>query len=65
MICAEAGLSLDAALTRVAREYRPHRAHVDEVGLTAIELGFLPNRRQALNLMPRVNLPPIRAWSTR
>ncbi|HKX10876.1 MAG TPA: type II secretion system F family protein, partial [Stellaceae bacterium] len=49
VICAEAGLSLDAALTRVAREMGSSAPELsDEVGLTAIELGFLPNRRQAL-----------------
>lgn len=63
VICAEAGLSLDAALTRVAREMGPSAPELsDEVGLTSIELGFLPNRRQALlNLLRRVDLPPIRA----
>ena len=63
VICAEAGLSLDAALTRVAREMGPSAPELsDEVGLTAIELGFLPNRRQALlNLVRRADLPPIRA----
>jgi tight adherence protein C len=62
VICAEAGLSLDASLTRVARELGlscPDLA--DELGLTAVELGFLPNRRQALmNLVKRTDLPPIR-----
>jgi tight adherence protein C len=62
VICCEAGLSLDAALTRVAREIgfaSPHLA--DELGLTAVELGFLPNRRQALvNLAKRTSLPSIR-----
>jgi tight adherence protein C len=63
VICAEAGLSLDAALTRVSREIgfsAPDLA--DEIGLTAVELGFLPNRRQALmNLAKRTELPAIRA----
>ncbi len=62
VICAEAGLSLDAALTRVGREIgysSPELA--DELGLTAIELSFLPNRRQALmNLAKRTDLPSIR-----
>ncbi len=62
VICAEAGLSLDAALTRVAADLghaAPHLA--DELGLTAVELGFLPNRRQALqNLARRTDLPEIR-----
>ena len=59
VICAEGGLSLDGALSRVSREFRrflPEMA--DELGLTAIELGFLPERRQALmNLTKRVDIP--------
>lgn len=62
VICAEAGLSLDAALTRVSQEV--HRASpeiADEIGLTAVELGFLPERRQALdNLLKRCPLPAVR-----
>jgi tight adherence protein C len=62
VICAEAGLSLDAALARVSRELglsAPDLA--DELGLTSVELGFLPNRRQALmNLTKRTDLPSIR-----
>jgi tight adherence protein C len=62
VICAEAGLSLDATLTRVAREIgATSLALADEFGLTAIELGFLPNRRQALvNLTRRVSSPAVR-----
>ncbi len=62
VICAEAGLALDAALTRVAREMEPSCPEVaDEIGLTAVELGFLPDRRKALeNLVKRVKLPSIR-----
>lgn len=62
VICCEAGLSLDAALTRVARELGfSSPALADEIGLTAVELGFLPNRRQALqNLTKRADLPAIR-----
>jgi tight adherence protein C len=63
VICAEAGLSLDAALVRVAREMREASPELaDEFGLTAIELGFLPDRRMALeNLNNRTQLPAIRA----
>jgi tight adherence protein C len=62
VICAESGLSLDSALTRVARELTLSSEDLaDEIGLTAIELGFLPNRRQALtNLAKRTGLPAIR-----
>lgn len=49
VICAEAGLSLDAALTRVGREIGASAPELaDELGLTAVELGFLPDRREAL-----------------
>jgi tight adherence protein C len=62
VICAEAGLSLDGALTRVAREIAPASPEfADELGLTAIELGFLPNRTEALkNLLRRTDMPSIR-----
>jgi tight adherence protein C len=63
VICAEAGLTLDAALQRVARENeRAAPELADELGLASVELGFLPERRQALtNLATRVNLPAIKA----
>lgn len=62
VICAEAGLSLDAALTRVAREIAPSCPELaDELGLAAVELGFLPERRQALeNLNQRTDMGAIR-----
>jgi len=62
VICAEAGLSLDGALTRVAREIAPASPELaDELGLTAIELGFLPNRTEALrNLQKRVDMASVR-----
>ncbi len=63
VICAEAGLSLDATLERVGRELRgswPEFA--DEITLTSIELGFMPERRLALiNLTKRVVLPGTKA----
>ena len=62
VICAEAGLSLDATLSRVSQEMElacPQLA--DELGLTGLELGFLPDRRKALqNLSTRVDLPVVR-----
>jgi tight adherence protein C len=62
VICAESGLSLDASLDRVANEIGDaNTALAEELSLTAIELGFLPDRRQALhNLNRRTNLPSIR-----
>lgn len=66
VICAEAGLSLDAAVTRVAREIGGGwPALADELGLTAIELGFLPDRREALqNLTRRVGSPDVNGLVT-
>lgn len=63
VICAEGGLSLDGALSRVSREFRRFLPEMsDELGLTAIELGFLPDRRQALtNLSKRVDIPGIQS----
>ncbi|MBV9859489.1 MAG: type II secretion system F family protein [Alphaproteobacteria bacterium] len=62
VICAEAGLSLDATLLRVSRELEstwPDLA--EELGITAAELTFLPERRLALdNLNSRTNLSSIR-----
>jgi tight adherence protein C len=62
VICAESGLSLDVALERVANEIGGANAVLaEELSLTSIELGFLPDRRQALlNLNRRTNLPSIR-----
>jgi len=62
MICAESGQGIDGALTRVAREFRRFMPEMaDELQLTALELGFLPNRRDALaNLAKRVNIPGVR-----
>jgi len=56
VICAEAGLSLDAALSRVSRELGPSCPELaEEVGLTGVELGFFPDRSQALqNFADRV-----------
>ncbi len=63
VICTEAGLSLDAGLSRVAREIGPAYPHLaEELGLTSIELGFLQERSQALeNLAMRVDLAGVRA----
>jgi tight adherence protein C len=63
VICAEAGLSLDAGMTRVANEMeRGCPPLADEIGLTAVELGFLPERRKAIeNLTRRCQLASLRA----
>lgn len=63
VICAEAGQSLDGALNRVANEVANTCAVLaEELSLTAIELGLLPERRMALeNLNKRTDLPAIKA----
>lgn len=62
MVCAEAGLTLSASLDRVAREIgNAYPEAADELTLTSIEIGFLPERRTALeHLQKRVGLPEIR-----
>ena len=64
VICAEAGLSSDAALKRVVAETsRKASALGEELNQTALELGFMPERRQALeNLAERVPLPAMNAF---
>lgn len=63
VICAEAGLGLEAALKRVSGEIEPACPEfADELSLTAVELGFLPERRQALeNLAKRTNMQQVRS----
>jgi len=62
VICAEAGLSLDATLVRVSRELGNTWPELDEeFGITAAELTFLPERRMALdNLNARTDSDGIR-----
>ena len=62
VICAEAGLSLDATLMRVSKETEKSAPEIaDEFSLTSVELGFLSDRREALkNLGVRVSLPVVR-----
>jgi tight adherence protein C len=62
VICAESGLALDIALERVANEVGGANPELgEELQLTSVELGFLPERRQALiNLTRRTNLAAIR-----
>ena len=66
VICAEAGLTVDAAFGRVARELgRAYPELGDEFTLTAIELGFLTERRQAFeNLAMRVDLDAVQGVVT-
>ena len=62
VICAEAGLSLDASLIRVSRELELTWPELsEEFGITAAELTYLPERRQAFeNLNARTNMASIR-----
>ncbi len=62
VICAEAGLSLDATLGRVARELEKTAPELaDEFTLTSLELGFTSDRRQALkNMAMRSDLSILR-----
>ena len=66
VICAEAGLTVDAAFGRVARELgRAYPELGDEFQLTAIELSFLTERRMAFeNLAYRVNLDSVKGVVT-
>lgn len=66
VICAEAGLTVDAAFHRVARELgRAYPELGEEFSLTAIELGFLTDRRSAFeNLATRINLDAVKGVVT-
>jgi tight adherence protein C len=66
VICAEAGLTVDAAFSRVARELgKAYPELGDEFALTSIELGFLTDRRSAFeNLANRIDLDSIRGVVT-
>ena len=64
VICAEAGLATDAALKRVVAETgRKSSALSEELNQTALELSFMPQRRQALeNLVERAPIPSINGF---
>jgi tight adherence protein C len=66
VICAEAGLTVDAAFNRVAKELgRAYPELGDEFALTAIELSFLTERRQAFeNFAYRVDLDAVKGVVT-
>ena len=66
VICAEAGLTVDAAFNRVAKELgRAYPELGDEFALTAIELSFLSERKMAFdNLAYRVDLEAVKGVVT-
>lgn len=66
VICAEAGLTVDAAFGRVAKELgRAYAELGEEFALTSIELGFLTDRRIAFeNLAKRVDLDSVKGVVT-
>jgi tight adherence protein C len=66
VICAEAGLTVDVAFHRVSKELgKAYPELGDEFALTAIELGFLSDRRQAFeNLATRVHLDAVKGVVT-
>lgn len=66
VICAEAGLTVDAAFARVAKELgRAYPELGDEFQLTSIELSFLTERRQAFeNLAWRVDVEALKGVVT-
>jgi len=66
VICAEAGLTVDAAFARVSKELgKAYPELGEEFSLTAIELGFLTDRRMAFeNLAMRIDLDSVRGVVT-
>jgi tight adherence protein C len=66
VICVEAGLSLEAAFSRVSEELGVGaRAIAEEIGITNAELAFLSDRRQALdNLAERTGTAAVKSLVT-
>lgn len=66
VICVEAGLSVEASLLRVTEELGgTYPELAEEIGLTAAELAFLGDRRQAWdNLADRTGLAQIKSLAT-
>ena len=64
LVCAEAGLSFEAALDYVGNETNQTLPEFsDEISQTLIELKFVPDRRLALqNLARRVPIPDMRSF---
>jgi tight adherence protein C len=66
LICVEAGMAIEPAMQRVAREIGPISEPLeDELSLTVAELAYLQERRKAFeNLARRTGLPIVRAVVT-
>ena len=66
LICVQAGMSVEAAMNKVAGEIGPRSLELaEEFSLTTAELSYLPERRQAYeNLGKRTGLPSVRAVGT-
>ena len=66
LICVEAGMSIEAALQRVAGEIGPNSIELaEELSLLVAELSYLPERRMAYEgLTRRINHPGIKAVCT-
>jgi tight adherence protein C len=66
VICVEAGLSLEGAFARVTEEVAESAPEMaEEIGLTAAELAFLGDRRQAYeNFAERTGLPAVKSLAT-
>lgn len=66
LICVEAGLSVEAAFSRVTEEMADGAPLLaEEMGLTAAELAFLPERRLAFeNMASRIGLESAKSLAT-
>lgn len=66
LICVEAGMSIEAAITKVSQEMGPSSIDLaEELSLLSAELSYLPDRRTAYeNLGKRTNHPGVKSVAT-
>lgn len=66
LICVEAGMSIEAAITKVSQEMGPSSIDLaEELSLLSAELSYLPDRRMAYeNLGKRTNHPGVKSVAT-
>ena len=66
LICVEAGMSIEAAITKVSQEMGPSSVDLaEELSLLSAELSYLPERRMAYeNLGKRTNHPGVKSVAT-